>query len=71
MLFSEPTDDFYTGTTEDFFSMGGVCELSAQILPGEMQIAMQIAAPIWTIADIIDDAVIGDPFFVGIVAVMA
>ena len=70
MIFSEPADDFDAGTTEDFLGMGRVVKFAAQVLPREMQVAMQVATPIRTIADIVNNAVVGNPFFVGVIAVV-
>lgn len=51
--------------------MGGIFEFAAQVDAGIVKIAVQLFAPVGAFADIINDAIVGDPFFVFVVAVAA
>ena len=71
LFLCQPADNLDTGACEDFLGVGGVGKFAAQVLSGEMQIAVQLAAPIRAFAYVVDNAIVGDPFFVGVVAIMA
>lgn len=63
-------DDLDAWACEDFFIVRSIGKFAAKVLPGEMQVAVQVAAPIWAVAYIVNNAVIGDPFWGVVVAVM-
>ena len=58
----QPADYFHTGSRKDIFFMRCVGQFAGQILPGEVQILVQVRPPFGAIGHIVHDAVVRDKF---------
>lgn len=47
---------------EYFLSMGRIGKFTCQVLPGEVQVLVQVKPPFWAVRYIIYDAIAGDKF---------
>lgn len=66
----QPADDFHAGTSEHIVFVGRVWELAGQILPGEVEVLVQIESPFRAIGHIVDDAFVGDKFSGAVFAIL-
>ena len=64
LVYLKPADSFDAWSGEDFLLVRRLRKLRREVLPGEMELLVEVCAPFGAIADIIDDALKGDPFWV-------
>lgn len=62
LFINQPADNFYTIVVENFFMVGSLGQFGGQVLPGKMQVFMQVQPPFWAVGNIVYDAVEGDKF---------
>jgi hypothetical protein len=60
----KPADYFDARSGENLLAVRGIRKFGGEVLPGEMELLVEVCAPFGAIADIIDDALKGDPFWV-------
>jgi hypothetical protein len=58
----QPSNYFYALVLEHFFLVRRVGEFAGEVLRGEVQLLVQVAAPFGAIGHIVDKATVGDPF---------
>jgi len=58
----QPADDFDAGPRKHIFLMRRVGQFGGQVLPGEVEVLVQVQPPFGAIGHIVDDAVVRDKF---------
>jgi hypothetical protein len=64
LVYLKPADRFDAWSGEDFLLVRRLRKLGREVLPGKMELFMEVCAPLRAIADVIDNALKSDPFWV-------